>query len=351
MSTCRRPALDFLRDLAMLAVMLIHVTSTYIAAESHVTFLGMNLALFLNQASRFSVPLFLFLSGYSLGIGDKPMTYRAFLKRRASRVLAPYLVWVLVYEYANCGFDLGMWLEQLGDLSRQLRNFLAGQAAPHLYFIPIVAQGYVLYPLLKRWVRKAPVQGTLWSLAVTLLLQGWYALYSIDLMPDLPNPFLWLAFPFWCFYFVAGMCLQQVDFAKITRLCRRNGGSILVCGVLFAVLYSAVSRRIGVLHAIRPDQMAFVLLMFFWGIAAWEKLKRVPFLARGTALLSQYSMGIYYNHVLVLCFLRQFPRFQLGMSGMLLLFLATFGLSLLVAVLLEGGWHGLKRAWQSRRTT
>ena len=115
MSTCRRPALDFLRDLAMLAVMLIHVTSTYIAAESHVTFLGMNLALFLNQASRFSVPLFLFLSGYSLGIGDKPMTYRAFLKRRASRVLAPYLVWVLVYEYANCGFDLGMWLEQLGD--------------------------------------------------------------------------------------------------------------------------------------------------------------------------------------------------------------------------------------------
>ena len=69
MSTCRRPALDFLRDLAMLAVMLIHVTSTYIAAESHVTFLGMNLALFLNQASRFSVPLFLFLSGYSLGIG------------------------------------------------------------------------------------------------------------------------------------------------------------------------------------------------------------------------------------------------------------------------------------------
>lgn len=297
MSTCRRPALDFLRDLAMLAVMLIHVTSTYIAAESHVTFLGMNLALFLNQASRFSVPLFLFLSGYSLGIGDKPMTYRAFLKRRASRVLAPYLVWVLVYEYANCGFDLGMWLEQLGDLSRQLRNFLAGQAAPHLYFIPIVAQGYVLYPLLKRWVRKAPVQGTLWSLAVTLLLQGWYALYSIDLMPDLPNPFLWLAFPFWCFYFVAGMCLQQVDFAKITRLCRRNGGSILVCGVLFAVLYSAVSSRIGVLHAIRPDQMAFVLLMFFWGIAAWEKLKRVPFLARGTALLSQYSMGLSLIHI------------------------------------------------------
>ena len=63
MATCRRPALDFLRVLAMLAVILIHVTSTYIAAESHITFLGMNLALFLNQAARFCVPLFLFLSG------------------------------------------------------------------------------------------------------------------------------------------------------------------------------------------------------------------------------------------------------------------------------------------------
>lgn len=351
MATCRRPALDFLRVLAMLAVILIHVTSTYIAAESHITFLGMNLALFLNQAARFCVPLFLFLSGYSLGIGDRPMPYGAFLKRRASRVLAPYLVWVLVYEWSNCGFDPGVWLEQLGDLTGQLRNFLAGQAAPHLYFIPIVVQGYVLYPLLKGWVRRAPVQSALWSMAVTFLCQGWYVLHTIGLLPALPNPYLWLTFPFWCFYFVAGMCLQRVDFAKITHLCRSSAGGILVCGVLFAVLYSAVSSRIGMLHAIRPDQMAFVLLMFFWGIAAWEKLKRVPFLARGTVLLSRYSMGIYYNHVLVLCFLRQFPRFQLGMSGMLLLFLATFGLSLLVAVLLEGGWHGLKRAWQSRRTT
>lgn len=43
-------------------------------------------------------------------------------------------------------------------------------------------------------------------------------------------------------------------------------------------------------------------------------------------------MGIYYNYVMVLCFLRQFSRFQQGMSGMLLLLLATACLSLVVAV-------------------
>mgnify|MGYP002228261987 CR=1 FL=1 len=335
----------------MLAVILIHVTSTYIAAESHITFLGMNLALFLNQAARFCVPLFLFLSGYSLGIGDRPMPYGAFLKRRASRVLAPYLVWVLVYEWSNCGFDPGVWLEQLGDLTGQLRNFLAGQAAPHLYFIPIVVQGYVLYPLLKGWVRRAPVQSALWSMAVTFLCQGWYVLHTIGLLPALPNPYLWLTFPPGAFDFVAGMCFAAGGFCEnhppVPEHAQGHPGVRgAVCGGCTARLQQ---DRDAPRHPPGPDGLcpADVLL----GDRAWEKLKRVPFLERGTALLSRYSMGIYYNHVLVLCFLRQFPRFQLGMSGMLLLFLATFGLSLLVAVLLEGGWHGLKRAWQSRRTT
>ena len=56
-------------------------------------------------------------------------------------------------------------------------------------------------------------------------------------------------------------------------------------------------------------------------------------------------MGIYYNHVLVIYFLRKFPRFQQGMSGMALLFLSTLALSVLLAVGL-GALASLRRVKQ-----
>lgn len=85
----RRTELDFLRVLAMAAVILGHVTAAYIHNESSFTLLGMNPAFFLNQAARFSVPMFFFLSGFSLGLREQPLSYPAFLKERFLRILPP----------------------------------------------------------------------------------------------------------------------------------------------------------------------------------------------------------------------------------------------------------------------
>ena len=65
MSTDRQRdgGLDFARVLSMLAVVVIHVSSGFIRAENSRTVFGMNLTFLLNQAVRFSVPLFLLLSG------------------------------------------------------------------------------------------------------------------------------------------------------------------------------------------------------------------------------------------------------------------------------------------------
>ena len=85
----RLSSVDFARVIAMVAVILIHVTSTYVNAESGATLWGINLAFFLNQAARFCVPLFLFLSGLSLGLGQKDLSWPAFYKDRAKRILPP----------------------------------------------------------------------------------------------------------------------------------------------------------------------------------------------------------------------------------------------------------------------
>ncbi len=118
----------------MLAVISIHVSSTYLSYETGHLFLGMNLAFLLNQAARFSVPLFLLLSGFSLEQTGRQVPYLTFLRTRSARVLPPYLGWVLLYALANTGFDLHTWGGQLGNPPWLLRELLTGQGgAPSLF--------------------------------------------------------------------------------------------------------------------------------------------------------------------------------------------------------------------------
>ena len=328
----RRTELDFLRVLAMAAVILGHVTAAYIHNESSFTLLGMNPAFFLNQAARFSVPMFFFLSGFSLGLREQPLSYPAFLKERFLRILPPYLVWTLIYE---------LWNASLAP-RRLLRDLLTGQAAPHLYFIPILLQFYLLYPLLRRWVDRQPLGSVLWSLASTLFFQGLYYEKGLGLLPDLSLGQLWMLFPVWLFYFTAGMALQRLDRETIRIHCKENAAPLLVllalfvclyCA-LFVCLYCALSRFTGVLDSIKPEITLFVPLVFLCGTAVWGWVRGLPGLETAVVFLSRLSMDIYYCHVLVLCLFRLIPRVHVGMSGMVLLLLATFAGSLVLAVLL-----------------
>lgn len=255
----RRTELDFLRVLAMAAVILGHVTAAYIHNESSFTLLGMNPAFFLNQAARFSVPMFFFLSGFSLGLREQPLSYPAFLKERFLRILPPYLVWTLIYE---------LWNASLAP-RQLLRDLLTGQAAPHLYFIPILLQFYLLYPLLRRWVDRQPLGSVLWSLASTLFFQGLYYEKGLGLLPDLSLGQLWMLFPVWLFYFTAGMALQRLDREKVRIHCKENAAPLLVLLALFVCLYCALSRFTGVLDSIKPEITLFVPLVFLCGTAVW----------------------------------------------------------------------------------
>lgn len=97
--------LDFARVLAMLSVITIHVTSTFVHYNSRVAVSGMNLAFILNQLSRFAVPLFILLSGVSCGLNGF-CTARQFLRRRLIKTGVPYLIWSLVYMLYNIHADL-----------------------------------------------------------------------------------------------------------------------------------------------------------------------------------------------------------------------------------------------------
>jgi surface polysaccharide O-acyltransferase-like enzyme len=119
-------SIDCIRGIAILAVLLIHTTTRTLEASSF-NITGFSFTLFLNQISRFAVPLFFVISGFVLEIfNNNDMNYWTFVKRRFSKIFIPYAFWSLIYYFFvyNNNHD------------SLLKVFLTGNASYQLYFIP-----------------------------------------------------------------------------------------------------------------------------------------------------------------------------------------------------------------------
>ncbi len=133
------PVIDLLRVVCILAVIMIHsTTKTLESVHLNVTLAPG--ALFLNQISRFAVPLFFMISGFVLEMNNKHLSYFNYLKRRISRLLIPYIFWsaiyyIFVYRTHTVGF---------------VDALIYGSSSYQLYFIPSLLIFYFIFPLIRR---------------------------------------------------------------------------------------------------------------------------------------------------------------------------------------------------------
>ena len=134
----------------MMGVIAIHVGSQYLMNQTA----NIHLIALLEVASRFSVPIFFFISAfglfYNLNI-DEPLDYRAFMKKRFRTVLVPYLVWSAFYLLHD-GLFYGVGFP---DPLHLLSILFFGTAKYQLYFLVILIWFYLLMPLWIAIVRRA----------------------------------------------------------------------------------------------------------------------------------------------------------------------------------------------------
>ena len=334
----RLEALDFTRVIAMLAVVMIHVSSTFIYSDSGFTVLGMNLGFMLNQVTRFAVPLFILISGMSLGISTKGGSAVSFWKRRILKVGIPYVVWFFIYDLYNHGLDVGAYAKECLAAPRALfRGLLLGQSAPHLYFIIILIQLYLVYPLLEKALKKAPVATVALSFAVTCLIQCLYAFrrMGMDLIPKWIYPYLWLLLPTWVGYFALGAALNKESIGRIYAFAARHAWTLLCGTVFFAALYVVEAKVENSLDSIKTGLVAYVVLMVLATFALWSKIQRWEWVKKTVAFLSARSMTVYFCHVLVLYFFRRYAFFVSGMRGMLCLFAVVTLVSVWVGAMMD----------------
>lgn len=171
------PSIEYIRGLAMLGVVAIHTGSQYLLLNPTP---NVHLVALFEIVSRFSVPIFFFVSAfglfYRMNLAES-FSYGKFLRRRFKAVLIPYLLWSTLYLVHDNWFN-GWQLFPESDYAAEIYAF--GLAKYHLYFLVILIWFYLLMPLWIWLVRRMTPARLLWLLATQIVFDYWSSYCVLD---------------------------------------------------------------------------------------------------------------------------------------------------------------------------
>ncbi len=147
---------EWLRVLANVSVVLAHCCNPWVVYFSRdPSLIGINsMAAVLDQFTRFTVPLFLFLSGFGLAIIQMgtPQTLRDIYRKRIVKIGLPFLVWTAITSFRHIEYIAAMdWPGRPWGSLGHLLDFIFIRGFDYqYYFLILIVQFYLLFPLAYR---------------------------------------------------------------------------------------------------------------------------------------------------------------------------------------------------------
>ena len=295
----RNIALDWMRFVACILVVLQHVTEYYYVAPDFTPNYSDNAILvgLFNSISRVSVPLFAMISGYLL----LPMhqTTVQFFKRRFTRILFPFVIWSLVYSVwfaVRAESTLVDWLQAVIRLPFVYQ-------AEHLWYVYMLIGLYLLVPILSPWlnaVSKRELQAylLLWLFTSFLpYIRLWIPAIGADIYFN-PSP---------TFYYFSGFVGYLLLGHYIRRYHPFAGWQALVAIIAGWVVTSCVFLyQLSTVETIPELELSWgfdtinVVMMTCGMFILLLKVKasRFDWFNQGVISISTLSYGIYLCHVL-----------------------------------------------------
>jgi len=193
----RLKQIDAIKGISIIAVILIHTTyflySEYIETNS---IIAINL---INNISRFAIPVFLFTSGLLLKpfIWNKKYIFNFYFSKFI-RIGIPYILVNLVLWQIGYNNSTPLW-----------KLLITGDMAVPFYFIPVLFQLYILYPLLDYIAKLSSQYLLLGSLMISILS---------FFIPDTWNLYDFPLFMQYLIFFVYGMLRKDILNNKISNI-------------------------------------------------------------------------------------------------------------------------------------
>ena len=285
-----REKTNILKGLAIIGVIAIHLNSNLFNFFRDGTFIKTGLLAF-DQIIRFSVPLFVFLSGFSLSAKYQNQKFILwdFLKERISKLIPLYLLWSAII-------------------------YLVGKADYHLYFVPMIFQLYLLFPLFLLLIKKFPIYFLLTAFCFQLLLL-WQ--FPGQIFPTDQEQYLFSGN--WVFYFILGIWLAQKTMSFRQQECHsgecrnlfnrsrvKHGMTLLVIFVtmiwVITDCFNLLKNNENILIATRSSKISVFFYSIFIilgsNILVFDKIKN--FFKKFLIYVGRYSYLIYLSHTIII---------------------------------------------------
>lgn len=279
--------LDILRVLACLMVVMMH---SPMPVE--------------NAAGWFAVPMsyltmpcigiFFAVSGaLILPVTTPPSSSYAWLKRRLNKVVAPTIVWTLVFLLINSV----LWEEDWKTCVTKLFSIpFSVQGHGVMWFMYTLISLYIIAPIISPWIEKASEKALrfylfLWAIC---LCYPWLKLLGLKINEGTTSPLYYISG--YVGYFVLGYYLRHYSH------CIKMWWTIcayFLCWALFAISKFTLHYD-GPLFDLFWYLSIFcpIMVIFWWKIT--EKLKLSDALMPKVALLSNLTFGVYLSHIFIM---------------------------------------------------
>ncbi|MDU4962069.1 MAG: acyltransferase [Sporomusaceae bacterium] len=348
----RIKAIEYIRGLAMLGVIGIHTGAWSLSNPDA----NIHLFAMLEIASRFSVPIFFFISAFGIFYHENSGGGKAsgIPFGRFRSIFIPYLCWSLLYmlNYSRLYGDTTIW--QLPKLAEYL---LFGLASYQLYFLVILLAFLLCLPVLRplaAWLAQKPLP----RLGGLLLLQILFNTYSsywlkpateiywLRLLLDYRLNYLPLHY-LWIFMLGAVLALRYPQWQSVCQRLRRPlaagfwGSLLLMLGSYYYVVLNqgfSLAQAAFTIHQLSPAGVIYTGAAAFY-FSYRLALPQAPIRERLLSSLARHSFFIYLIHPWVMSLLGDLLTSRQWLMTpwvTLLFFIATTFFSLLLAYAAQG---------------
>lgn len=242
-----------------------------------------------NKLLGFCVPAFIFLSGFKLfkSYEKRPLEIRSFYMRRLKKIVLPYFFAVIIYIFY---FGAKGWLSE-----SMLSYLLLGTISAHFYYIVVLVQLYLLFPLIFR-----------------LFDRHSHTIFTVSYMTTLfcslflQNGYWDRFFGLYIFYFVFGMFWAKYDLYDKIKKKLSKLPIIFTVILVFHILFLYLSEYSDFQYWLFPvvNMIYIMLAIMLLYVVSEDFLKCSTRVMTASRLLGRCSYSVYLYHLLLIFILK-----------------------------------------------
>lgn len=288
--------MDSLRAIAIIGVLLLHAATPYVVLYDKIDGFDWQTGIVFNALSRWCVPIFLMISG-ALLLGRKEESLSTFFKKRANKILLPFVAWSIIYY---------VWATYMWNPGYSVKEFLImffnDQIYYHLWYFYALIGIYLLAPIFNIFVNHASKQVIGYVVVLWILFYGVFRYYSYIVS----NEFT-LFFPLseYIGFFLLGYYLAKFELSKKWRV------GIYMLGIIGAletiwrtiVLSEQQGQFSGYAFSYSSLNVIAMSIALFVFVKYWvnRKVAQGSYETSGIVkLIGQTSFGVYLVHAMIL---------------------------------------------------